>query len=71
MQAMREASAADAMTKVQTELETYERERILQRNGGIWNAEAERQLHRQLGRLRKPRVRRAIKRQMREAKRSR
>jgi hypothetical protein len=57
------------MTKVTTELENYERDRIRQRNGGIWDAEAERQLRRQLGRLRKPRVRRAIKLQMREAKR--
>jgi hypothetical protein len=61
--------AEEAMSRVPTELENYERERILQRNGGMWNAEAERQLRRQLGRMRKPRVRRAIKLQMREAKR--
>jgi hypothetical protein len=57
------------MTNVQQKLEDYERERIFKRNGGVWDANVERQLRRQLGRLRKPRVRRAVKQQMREERR--
>jgi hypothetical protein len=48
--------------------EQEQRERILKRNAGIWDAKAERQLRRQLGRMRKPRVLKAIRKRMRRAK---